>query len=115
MLIRVRGVQLSQVTGDDEMLEKDIESWLGKQVEGMGGLSFKFVSPGNPGVPDRIYVLPSGRVWFVELKQQFGRIANIQKLQRDRLIKMGCNYRLVKGMDDARLFVKELKDALRTA
>ena len=67
-----------------KMLEKDIESWLNKQVEKMGGLAFKFVSPGNPGVPDRIYILPNGKVWFVELKQQFGKVAGIQKWQRPK-------------------------------
>ena len=91
------------------MLEKDIEAWLNKQIEKMGGIAYKFVSPGNPGVPDRIYILPDGKVWFVELKQQFGRIANIQKWQRQRLLEMGCNYRLVRGMDDAKAFVQQLK------
>ena len=91
------------------MLEKDIENWLNKQVEKLGGLAFKFTSPGNPGVPDRIYILPNGKVWFVELKQQFGRIANIQKWQRQRLLEMGCNYRLVRGMPDAKDFVEQLK------
>ena len=57
------------------MLEKDIENWLNKQIEQLGGLAFKFVSPGNPGVPDRIYILPDGKVWFVELKQQLGEVA----------------------------------------
>lgn len=91
------------------MLEKDIEAWLNKQIEKMGGIAYKFVSPGNPGVPDRIYILPDGRVWFVELKQQFGRVANIQKWQRQRLQDLGCNYRLVRGMDDAKVFVKQLE------
>lgn len=97
------------------MLEKDIEDWLSKQVEKIGGLAFKFISPGNPGVPDRIYIFPGGGIWFVELKQQFGRIANIQKWQRERLILMGCHYRLVRGMEDARAFAKEMKDAVHTA
>lgn len=97
------------------MLEKDIESWLNKQIEQMGGLAFKFISPGNPGVPDRIYILPNGEVWFVELKQQLGRVAGIQKWQRQRLIEIGCNYRLVRGMDDAKAYVGEMKHALRTA
>lgn len=92
------------------MLEKDIEEWLNKQIEKIGGLAFKFVSPGNPGVPDRIYILPDGLVWFVELKQQTGRVAGIQKWQRERLVRMGCNYRLVKGLDDAKTFVKQLKE-----
>jgi hypothetical protein len=88
------------------MLEKDIESWLGKQVESLGGLNLKFISPGNPGVPDRIYIFQGGQVWFVELKQELGRLANIQKWQRERLIKLGCNYRLVRGMADAKVFAE---------
>ena len=97
------------------MLEKDIENWLNKQIEQMGGLTFKFVSPGNPGVPDRIYILPNGEVWFVELKQQLGKVANIQKWQRQRLIGLGCNYRLVKGMDDAKKYVEEMRHEILTA
>ena len=97
------------------MLERDIENWLNKQIEKIGGLAFKFVSPGNPGVPERIYILPGGEVWFVELKQQFGKIANIQKWQRQRLQDMGCNYRLVKGMEDAKAFVGEIKREVHTA
>lgn len=97
------------------MLEKEIEDWLNKEIEKMGGQAFKFVSPGNPGVPDRIYILPEGKVWFVELKQQSGKVASIQKWQRDRIIGMGCNYRLIKGMEDARAYVGEIKDDLQTA
>ena len=97
------------------MLEKDIENWLNKQIEQMGGLAFKFVSPGNPGVPDRIYILPNGEVWFVELKQQLGKVANIQKWQRQRLIGLGCNYRLGKGMDDAKKYVEEMRHEILTA
>lgn len=97
------------------MLESRIEEWLGKQMEHLGCLNYKFVSPGNPGVPDRIYITPAGQVWFVELKQQLGRMSGIQKWQRERLKAKGCHYRLVKGMDDAKAFVKEISDEIRTA
>lgn len=49
------------------MLEKDIERYLKKKVEKEKGLTYKFVSPGNVGVPDRIIFL-KGKVYFVELK-----------------------------------------------
>lgn len=90
------------------MLEKDIESWLGKKVESLGGLNLKFISPGNPGVPDRIYIMPDGQVWFVELKQQYGRVSGIQKWQRERFQEHGCNFRLVKGMEAAKKLVEEM-------
>lgn len=51
------------------MLEKDIESKLRKPIKELGGLCLKFETPGFTGVPDRILLLPGGRVVFVETKQ----------------------------------------------
>ncbi len=50
------------------MLEKTVEQNLVRAVRGLGGLCLKFVSPGMSGVPDRIVLLPGGRLAFVELK-----------------------------------------------
>lgn len=50
------------------MLEKDIEQNLVKAVKRIGGLCIKFTSPGMDGVPDRLVLLPEGRMAFVELK-----------------------------------------------
>ena len=51
------------------MLEKDIESSLRKPIRELGGLCLKFETPGFTGVPDRILLLPGGRVVFVETKK----------------------------------------------
>ena len=50
------------------MKEKDVEAYLRDQVKGKGGKAYKFVSPGNDGVPDRMICMPGERVFFVELK-----------------------------------------------
>lgn len=50
------------------MREKTIEAKLVKNVRSMGGLALKFSSPGFDGVPDRLLLLPGGRIAFVELK-----------------------------------------------
>ena len=50
------------------MREKDIEKYLRDRIREIGGKAYKFVSPGNNGVPDRLVCLPGGRVVFVELK-----------------------------------------------
>ena len=50
------------------MLEKDVEKRLIKPVRQLGGLCLKFITPGFTGVPDRIILLPGGRVLFVETK-----------------------------------------------
>lgn len=92
------------------MKESEIERWLVNQIKDLGGIADKFVSPGNPGVPDRIIVMPNGRVIFAELKTEIGRLSGIQKWQRQRYQKLGVDYRVVKGMKAARELVKELKE-----
>ena len=50
------------------MQEKYIEQKLVAAVKSMGGMAPKFVSPGIDGMPDRIVLLPMGRIAFVECK-----------------------------------------------
>jgi hypothetical protein len=50
------------------MGEKDIERQLVVMVKRAGGIAPKFVSPGFDGVPDRIVLMPGGRIGFVEVK-----------------------------------------------
>lgn len=91
------------------MKESEIERWLVTQIKDMGGSADKFVSPGNPGVPDRIVIMPGGRIIFVELKTEIGKLSGIQKWQRERYQKLGVEFRVVKGMKAARELVAELK------
>lgn len=90
------------------MLEKEIEVRLVREVKKRKGLCFKFVSPGNPGVPDRIVITPDGRVIFVELKTEIGRLAKIQKWQIENMRKHGADIRVVKGWDEAKKFLEEV-------
>lgn len=94
------------------MKESQLEDWLTEKIKDLGGMSFKWVSPGNPGVPDRVYIFPDNLVYFVELKTEIGRLSNIQKWQRERLIAAGVNYRLVKGKQQAKELIKELKEVV---
>lgn len=50
------------------MREKEIERKLVTEVKRMGGICPKFVSPGFDGMPDRIVLLPNGKLAFVEVK-----------------------------------------------
>lgn len=50
------------------MREKTIEHKLTIAAKNMGGIAPKFVSPGFAGMPDRIVLLPGGRIGFVEVK-----------------------------------------------
>lgn len=70
--------------------EKQTERYLCRMVEALGGQAYKWVSPGCAGVPDRIVVLPGGRVVFVELKSE-GRTSTIlQRIRQAELIELDC-------------------------
>ncbi|MCI8916905.1 MAG: VRR-NUC domain-containing protein [Oscillospiraceae bacterium] len=90
------------------MKESQIERYLVREVKNHGGLCFKFVSPGNPGVPDRIIVTPDGRSIYVELKTEIGRLAKVQKWQRSELEKRGADVRVLFGMDAVKDFLREV-------
>ena len=90
------------------MKESSIEARLVKMVRSRWGLCYKFVSPGNPGVPDRIVITPAGRTVYVELKTEVGRLAAIQKYQHEEMRKRGAEVRTLKGMDQVLAFVEEV-------
>ena len=84
------------------MLESRIEKALVDGVRKMGGWAIKLVSPGNAGVPDRLVLLPGGRVVFVELKTETGRLSPLQKQVHDRLRSLGMDVRTLYGMDQVK-------------
>lgn len=71
------------------MREKDIERKLTKAVKDMGGLAPKFVSPGFDGVPDRLVLLPEGKIAFVELKAEGKKLRPLQEKRKRQLQALG--------------------------
>lgn len=59
-------------------------------------------------MPDRIVILP-GRVYFVELKTEKGRLSPIQKRQIKKLSDLGQKVFVLYGMEDVRKFINILK------
>lgn len=90
------------------MKESEVERRLVQMVRKRGGLCYKFVSPGNPGVPDRIIITPDGRTIYVELKTEIGRLANIQRWQIAEMQKRGAEVRVIKGLDAVKALVEEV-------
>jgi len=88
--------------------ESAIEAKLVRMVRDRGGLCYKFVSPGNPGVPDRIVITPDGKTIYAELKTEVGRLAAIQKWQISEMQKRGMDVRVLKGLPDVKAFVEEV-------
>lgn len=92
-------------------LEKDIERKLRTNIETLGGLCLKWVCPGWSGVPDRIILLPGGRIYFVETKRPKGGVVSaLQKKWREWLTKLGFSYWLVFNGSDLAAFMDCVKE-----
>lgn len=81
------------------MREKEIEKRLVAEVKKKGGICPKFVSPGFDGMPDRIILLPKGRMAFAELKAP-GQKPRPLQVARHKIL-MGLGFR-VYIIDDAK-------------
>lgn len=71
------------------MREKTLEHNLVMEVKRVGGLALKFVSPGFDGVPDRLVLLPGGKVGFVEVKAPGEHTRPLQEARLRLLRKLG--------------------------
>ncbi len=72
------------------MRESTIEKHLVKRCKELGGKAFKFVSPGNNGVPDRLVMLP-GRMYLVELKKPGGKLRPEQVVFHKLALRLGIS------------------------
>lgn len=89
------------------MLEKDIEKRLRLGIKSLGGKAYKFSSPGNNGVPDRI-VLIRGRSFFVELKRPGQDLNPRQRAVRKDFKKLGFEVYKLDTIDDVDKFLEEV-------
>lgn len=91
-------------------MEKDIERKLVTAVRKLGGIAYKFVSPGNNGVPDRIVLMPGGRIDFVELKTEVGTLTKLQKMQIKRIRGLEQMVRVLYGEAEVDAYIEELAE-----
>ena len=68
------------------MAEKDIEKRFRQEVEKLGGIAPKFVSPGFDGMPDRIVLMAGGKIAFVEVKAP-GKKPRPLQVKRHKLLR----------------------------
>lgn len=94
------------------MDRKNIERRLVREVRRRGGIVYKFVAPSNNGVPDRLVIIPGGRVDFIELKRPGGRASKLQLKQHDRIRAVGANVYILSTNEEVDRYVC---DAFRTS
>lgn len=71
------------------MREKIIEQKLIHAVKSMGGIAPKFTSPGFDGMPDRLILLPHGKISFIEVKRHGEKPRPLQKSRHGLLRQLG--------------------------
>lgn len=92
--------------------ENKVESKFRDGIKALGGKAYKFISPGNNGVPDRIACLPNGRVIFAELKAPNGTLSKQQKHRIAELKQMGQKVYIFQTVRQVDSFLTELRKEL---
>ncbi len=91
------------------MREKDVEQKLVKAVKKIGGVCPKFVSPGFDGMPDRIILLPSGKLAFAELKAPGEKPRPLQMARHRMLRKLGFKVYVIDGTEQIGGVIREIQ------
>ena len=87
------------------MLEKDIEKKVRDYAKSKGVLTYKFTSPNRAAVPDRIFITPSGFVYFVEFKREGQKPTPAQEREHARLRQQGCQVWVIDNVNYGHIMV----------
>lgn len=91
--------------------EKNIEAYLVRRCEGLRWQCLKFVSQNAVGYPDRMILIPGGRVAFAEVKSAGKQPRPIQRHRMEQLAKAGFAVAVVSSCTDVENFVHSLEKA----
>ena len=84
---------------EEKLYERTIEQKLAARVKAMGGIAPKFTSPGFDGMPDRLVLLPGGRMGFVKLKAPGKKPRALQLARHSLLRRLGFKVYVIDGIE----------------
>ena len=87
------------------MLEKQIESTVCDYARSRDVLAYKFTSPNRAAVPDRLFVLPSGKMFFCEFKRTGAKPTEAQNREHQRLRQHNVNVFVIDNVAEGKLMV----------
>ena len=93
------------------MREREIERKLVSAVKSRGGICPKFVSPGFDGMPDRVVLLPHGKIGFVEVKRAGEQPRPLQTARHKILRKLGFLVFVLDGDEQIGGIIDEIQSA----
>jgi hypothetical protein len=82
------------------VLESSLEKSFHGRIRAMGGESYKLNPSGAAGLPDRLVLLPGGRLYLVELKADTGALRPVQRVWHERAAELGTTVVVLKGADE---------------
>lgn len=89
--------------------EREVEKFLIDEVKKLKGLCLKFQSPSNSGVPDRIIIMPDGKIYFIELKRpKGGKLSSLQKYWFKKLKQYKVNVVVLKNKEEVKGWLNEI-------
>jgi hypothetical protein len=94
------------------MLEQNIEQYLVRRVDSMGGKAYKFTSPSSRSVPDRLCCLPYGKVKFVECKAPDKKPTPLQAKVIEKLRALGNEVFVVDSKEKVDILINNWKEEL---
>lgn len=89
------------------MLEDSIEKAFHRKVRRAGGASFKF-APLVRGNPDRIVLMPGGRIYLVELKSDTGELRPDQVIWHEKAANLGVTVVVLTGTKEVDEWLKSV-------
>lgn len=91
------------------MNEKLIEKKLREAVKNMGGIALKFSSPYHTGVPDRLVLMPEGKVSFAEIKTTGKKPTPLQAKNIEMLRGLGFKAEVIDDQESLDRFLEEIQ------
>lgn len=93
------------------MREKQIEQKLVQAVRKSGGMCLKFVSPNFDGMPDRLIILPGGKIAFTELKAPGKKPRPLQIARHKTLMKLGFHVYVIDSIEQIGAILDEIQSS----
>ena len=88
--------------------ERQIEQRLVTETRKRGGMALKFVSPSFAGMPDRLILLPDGKMAFVEVKAPGQKPRPLQVKRHAMLRKLGFKVFVLEAASDIPMMLKKV-------
>ena len=89
--------------------EKLVDKRLRIEVEKLGGWAIKLSATHISGLPDRLCLLPGGRVVFVEVKTTGQKPRKIQLYVHNKLRRLGFRVEVIDSTEKVKQFIKNPK------